>query len=118
MNKGNSARPSFVSQSSLGEKKQNHRGGLALGLVNPDSSTDRCPDRSNSDDGIGATDASDTHLSAGNSDSAGSPRDSNMAFLAGTPGRCRHGSPRLLLIGWVPGKSVRAMPNPRGKIFS
>jgi hypothetical protein len=38
-------------------------------LVNPDSSTGRNPDRSGTDDGIGAT---DTHLGAGNSGSAGS----------------------------------------------
>jgi len=90
---------------------------LAEGLVNPDRSTGRNPDRSSTDDGIGATAATDTHLGAGNSGSAGSPRDSNRACLVGMPGRCRHGTRHLLWIGWVPRQSVRE-PIPRGKIFS
>jgi len=75
-------------RSSLGEKKQS-TAGFSEGLVNPDSSTDRNPDRSSSDDGIGATAATDTHLGADNSGSAGSPRDSNKAFLVGMPGQCK-----------------------------
>src|SRR5262249_49437673 len=47
------------------------------GLVNPDSSTDRNPDRSSTDDGLGATDAIDIPQGDGSNDSADSRRDSN-----------------------------------------
>jgi hypothetical protein len=73
----------------LSARKNRAPPGLAEGFVNPDSSTDRNPDRSSSDDGIGATAATDTHLGADNSGSAGSPRDSNKAFLVGMPGQCK-----------------------------
>jgi len=74
-------------KASLGEKKQS-TAGFSRGARH-DSSTDRNPDRSSSDDGIGATAATDTHLGADNSGSAGSPRDSNKAFLVGMPGQCK-----------------------------
>jgi hypothetical protein len=90
----------------------------APGLINLDRSTDRNLDRSSTDDGSGANSANDTHLRAGNSGSAGSLGDSNRAFLVDRRGRCRRGTCHLLLIGWVPRQSARAMPIPRGKIFS
>ena len=79
--------------------------GFAEGSVNPDSSTDRNPDRSSSDDRIGATDATDIRPGGGSIGSAGSPRDSNKVF--GQPGRCKRGSLRLLVIGRVPKQPSR-----------
>jgi hypothetical protein len=78
----------FARSVSRREKQSTAR--LAEGLVNPDSSTDRNPDRNSSDDGPGATAATDTHLGTDNSGSVGSPRDSNK--VSGQPGQCKRGS--------------------------
>jgi hypothetical protein len=71
--------PSFPADR-LSERKTRAPPRLAPGVVNPDSSTGRNPDRSSTDDGIGASAATDTHLGAGNSGSAGSPRGSNKGL--------------------------------------
>ena len=85
---GNLVKPSFL-RSSLGEKKQPHRQSRR-GLVNPDSSTDRNPDRSSTADAADASGATDIRPGYGhsNNDSAGSHSDRNRAHIVGKPGRC------------------------------
>ena len=91
-----------VFRSSVSRREKQSTSGLAEGLVNPGSSTDRNPDRS-IDDGIGASAATDTLPGAGNNGSAGSPRGSNR--VSGQPGQCRRESLHLPWIGWVPKQS-------------
>ena len=102
-------------RSSVSRREKQSISGLADGLVNPGSSTDRNPDRS-IDDGVGAIAATDTLPGAGNNGSAGSPRGSNK--VSGQPGRCRRESLHLPWIGWVPKQSDRVQPIPREKFFS
>lgn len=76
-----------------GFRENNRAARVRLAPVNLDSSTDRYPDRSSTDDGSGATDATDTHLGIRNNGSAGSPRDNKVS---GQTGRCKRGSLHLL----------------------
>ena len=93
----------------IGEKKPQPTG-FAEGSVNPDSSTDRNPDRSSSDDRTGSTYATDIRPGGGNSGSAGSPRDG--------PGRCKCGSLHPVWIRRVPKQPVRVLPVLKAEIFS
>jgi hypothetical protein len=89
---------------------------LRRGLVNPDSNTDRNPDRSSTDDATGASGATDIRPGAGSIGSAGSLRDSNK--VSGQPGLCKRGSLHPLWIQLVPKQPVRVLPIPIRKIFS